>query len=51
MSGINTYETHAETIYRRQTETLYVRWGDWLTKVLLGLAAVALLFSKTRNPA
>ena len=46
MSGINTYETHADTIYRRQTETLYVRWGDWLTKVLLGLAGVALLFSK-----
>ncbi|MBD2125979.1 apolipoprotein N-acyltransferase [Microcoleus sp. ZQ-A2] len=46
MSGINTYETHAETIYRRQTETPYVRWGDWLTKVLLGLAGVAGLFSK-----
>ncbi|MEH2443775.1 MAG: apolipoprotein N-acyltransferase [Nostoc sp.] len=35
MSGYNTYETHAETIYRRQTETLYVRWGDWLTPLLL----------------
>ena len=46
MSGINTYETHAETIYRRQTETPYVRWGDWLTKVLLGLAGVAGLFFK-----
>ncbi|MBD2014635.1 apolipoprotein N-acyltransferase [Microcoleus sp. FACHB-53] len=46
MSGINTYETHAETIYRRQTETPYVRWGDWLTKILLGLAGVAGLFSE-----
>jgi apolipoprotein N-acyltransferase len=46
MSGINTYETHAETIYRRQTETPYVRWGDWLTKVLLGLAGVTGLFFK-----
>lgn len=46
MSGINTYETHAETIYRRQTETPYVRWGDWLTKVLLGLAGIAGLFSQ-----
>ncbi len=35
MSGYNTYETHAETIYRRQTQTLYVRWGDWLTPLLL----------------
>ncbi|MEO1378245.1 MAG: apolipoprotein N-acyltransferase, partial [Cyanobacteria bacterium J06635_10] len=29
ISGHDTYETHAETIYRRQTQTLYVRWGDW----------------------
>ncbi len=38
ISGINTYELHADTIYRRQTQTLYVRWGDWLTGVLLVLA-------------
>ncbi|MHC5773016.1 apolipoprotein N-acyltransferase [Nostoc sp.] len=35
ISGYNTYETHAETIYRRQTKTLYVRWGDCLTPLLL----------------
>jgi len=40
ISGHNTYETHAETIYRRQTQTFYVRWGDWLTPLLLGLAAL-----------
>lgn len=40
-SGINTYETHAATIYRRQTQTLYVRWGDWLTPLLAVLAAIA----------
>ncbi len=38
ISGINTYELHADTIYRRQTQTLYVKWGDWLTGVLLVLA-------------
>ena len=38
ISGYNTYATHAETIYKRETRTLYVRWGDWLTVVLLGLA-------------
>lgn len=38
ISGHNTYEVHAETIYRRQTQTLYVRWGDWLTPFLLILA-------------
>jgi apolipoprotein N-acyltransferase len=36
LSGINTYETHRDIIYTRQTQTLYVRWGDWLTKVLIG---------------
>jgi len=41
ISGHKTYETHAETIYRRQTQTLYVRWGDWLTPLLLGLGAIA----------
>ncbi|MDZ8227282.1 apolipoprotein N-acyltransferase [Nostoc sp. ChiVER01] len=35
ISGYNTYETHTETIYRRQTQTLYVRWNDWLTPLLL----------------
>ncbi len=40
------YETHAGTIYRRQTRTLYVRWGDWLTPTLIGLAAIALLIRK-----
>jgi apolipoprotein N-acyltransferase len=48
-SGIKTYETHADTIYRRQTQTLYVRWGDWLTPLLLGLAAIALLSSLRVN--
>ncbi|MEB3179340.1 MAG: apolipoprotein N-acyltransferase [Nostocaceae cyanobacterium] len=40
ISGHKTYEAHAETIYRRQTQTLYVRWGDWLTPLLLGLGAM-----------
>ncbi|MEO0688392.1 MAG: apolipoprotein N-acyltransferase, partial [Cyanobacteria bacterium J06649_11] len=37
ISGHDSYETHAETIFRRQTQTLYVRWGDWLCWVLLVL--------------
>ncbi len=41
ISGYNTYEVHAETIYRRQTKTLYMRWGDWLTPLLLLLGASA----------
>ncbi|MEG4406315.1 apolipoprotein N-acyltransferase [Microcoleus sp. MON2_D5] len=37
-SEINTYEVRDATIYRRKTRTLYVRWGDWLTPLLLVLA-------------
>ncbi len=48
MSRINTYEIHAATIERRKTQTLYVRWGDWLTPVLLAVAgAVGLLNSRS----
>ncbi|MEP6529475.1 apolipoprotein N-acyltransferase [Microcoleus vaginatus ZQ-A3] len=39
-SRINTYEVRDATIYRRQTRTLYVRWGDWLTPLLLVLAGL-----------
>ncbi|MFP5269260.1 apolipoprotein N-acyltransferase [Coleofasciculus sp.] len=46
LSGINTYQIHAATIYRRQTQTLYVRWGNWLTPTLLGLAIVAFIVSR-----
>jgi apolipoprotein N-acyltransferase len=41
ISGFRTYETHAHTIYRRQTQTLYVRWGDWLTPSLLTIGFVS----------
>ena len=43
-SGYNTYETHAETIYPRQTQTLYVHWGDWLTPLLLVLGVLVWVF-------
>jgi len=48
ISGINTDEVHAATIYRRQTQTLYVSWGDWLTPVLLGLAGLWWFVQKMR---
>lgn len=44
ISRYNTYQTHAETIYQRQTQTLYVRWGDWLTPLLLGLSVLGWLW-------
>ncbi|MBV8884406.1 MAG: apolipoprotein N-acyltransferase [Chroococcidiopsidaceae cyanobacterium CP_BM_RX_35] len=48
ISRVKTYELHAATIYRRQTQTLYVRWGDWLTPLLLVLGAIAFLLNTTR---
>lgn len=40
------YQTYAATIFRRQTQTLYVRWGDWLTPTLVGLGAIAIVFAR-----
>lgn len=41
LSNINQYQTYQGTIYRRQTQTPYVRWGDWLNSlfviIILGL--------------
>jgi apolipoprotein N-acyltransferase len=31
----NQYEVHQETIYRRQTRTLYVSWGNWLMPLFI----------------
>ena len=36
ISQLNAYELHAATIYRRQTQTLYVRWGDLVNSVFAG---------------
>jgi apolipoprotein N-acyltransferase len=49
ISGYNTYEIHAATIYRRQTQTLYVLWGDWLTPLLLGLGVVGWFVGKGKD--
>ena len=34
ISEIDRYTIHKGTIYRRQNQTPYVRWGDWLTPLL-----------------
>ena len=46
LSEINTYEIYTTTIYRRTTQTLYVKWGDWLIPALVvgsGLLKLVLL--------
>jgi apolipoprotein N-acyltransferase len=35
-SNLNQFATHSHQIYRQRQQTLYVRWGDWLTPSLLG---------------
>ena len=40
----NQYEIHTDTIYRQQSQTLYVQRGDWFTPMLLGISAISLLF-------
>ena len=40
ISAINNYAIHADNIYRRQHQTLYVRWGDWLTPTLLIISGI-----------
>ena len=44
ISDINRYAIHADTIYRRQNQTLYVCWGDWLTPVLILFSAIVLMY-------
>lgn len=43
------YDVHAETIYRQQTQTLYTKWGDWLTPTLLGASATLFFISRNQR--
>ena len=49
ISGINTYELYAGNIYRRESKTLYVRWGDRLTPLLFVLGLLVWFFQRTNN--
>ena len=40
ISDLEQYAIHADTIYRRHNKTLYVRWGDWLTPILIILSGL-----------
>ncbi|MGK7950836.1 MAG: apolipoprotein N-acyltransferase [Xenococcaceae cyanobacterium] len=44
ISQIDRYEIYAGTIYPRDTKTLYVRWGDWLTPLFWLLVIACWLF-------
>ncbi len=42
--------THIATLYRRQTQTLYVRWGNWFTPLLLLTTVGLWLFIHRQSP-
>jgi len=50
LSGVNIYEVQAATIYRRKTQTLYVKFGDLLTPFLLILAVLGKFFGYSNRP-
>ncbi|MEM8543038.1 MAG: apolipoprotein N-acyltransferase [Cyanobacteria bacterium P01_H01_bin.119] len=42
----NKYLTYAATLYRRHSQTPYVRWGDWLTPLLGAIASVTAIYCR-----
>ena len=44
ISKLNQYQIHSHVIYGRSEKNLYVRWGDWLTWVLLVISGLIMLF-------
>ncbi len=45
----NVYAVKLSTIEQRTTQTPYVRWGDWLTPILLGVSGLGLLRASWRQ--
>lgn len=46
LSTANQTVIHADTLYRRQHHTPYVRWGNWLTPLLVGLSLCRLWLNR-----
>jgi apolipoprotein N-acyltransferase len=46
ISKLNEFTTHAHQIYRKHTQTIYVRYGDWLTPILFAIG-ISLFFIDT----
>jgi apolipoprotein N-acyltransferase len=43
ISAINQYAIHSDIIYRQQSQTPYVRWGDWITPWLIVISSICYL--------
>ncbi len=48
ISKLNEFVAHAHQVYRRSTQTLYVRYGNWLTPLLFAIGSV--LFIRSAAP-
>jgi apolipoprotein N-acyltransferase len=44
ISNINEYQLHSDSIYRKNSETFYVKFGDFLTPFLLVLSGIIRVF-------
>jgi apolipoprotein N-acyltransferase len=40
ISQLNQFTTHADRVYRQHTQNIYVRFGDWLTPMLLAIGLI-----------
>jgi apolipoprotein N-acyltransferase len=40
ISNLNEFAAHAHQVYRRNTQTLYVQFGNWLTPLLFAIGLV-----------
>ena len=49
ISEMDEYVIHAQTIYRRQNKTPYVRWGDWLTPLLIFISGLSVVTAIARR--
>jgi apolipoprotein N-acyltransferase len=48
ISELNQFTTHAHQVYRQSTQTPYVRFGDWLTPLLLAVGGILFFSPKMR---
>jgi apolipoprotein N-acyltransferase len=46
LSDLNAYQTYLAPIYRRQTQTLYVRWGNLPILIASGLGLGSVIVSQ-----
>lgn len=45
ISNLNEFVAHAHQVYRRQTQTLYVRFGNWLTPLLVAIGLILFIIN------